>query len=117
MGRTLSGESRGVNGFAQLLQQSHRKPQKSRLLARCSGVAPALLACCYDGVTMGLRWGYDGASMDLRRNSRVLPSKLTGTLSTGGRPRGVLMRSHSMKKLNCLGLPCPAGLLVCLSLC
>ena len=64
MGRTLSGEARGVNGFAQLLQQSHRKPQESRLLARCSGVAPALFACCYDGVTMGLRWGFDGSSKE-----------------------------------------------------
>ena len=62
---------------------------------------------------MGLRWIFE----DLRRNSRVLPPKLTGTLSTGRRPRGVLMRSRLMKKLNISESPAPLGLLVCLSLC
>jgi hypothetical protein len=34
------------------------------LIACCRGGGSLLSACCYDGTTTGLRWGYDGASKE-----------------------------------------------------
>src|ERR1019366_960227 len=43
--------------------------------------------------------------------------RLIAIISTGRYPQGVLSKSRLMNKLHRLGIPCPAGLLICLSLC